>query len=317
MQTLFRSLLAAAGMALAGCDLMDDALAAASDQERHQEDFKFSYDLKPGGRVTLEGFNGGVEIYGWSQDKIEIDGTKYSSDKAKLSEIKIDIAHTADSVQIRAVQPERPHRWHGNMGVKFVLHVPRKTLLESVASSNGPIQIEGLEGDARLRTSNGPVKLTSFRGDAVVRTSNGPVDVKDFSGALSVATSNGPVRGDGVKGNLDVTTSNGPVTISAADLAAGKPVRIKTSNGPVRLTMNKLTTDVIARTSNGPIELRLPTGSGANVRAETRHGKVESDFEVSAATTQSKSELAGRIGGGGPSLELETSNGNIRLARAN
>lgn len=316
MKTLFRSLLVVGGMALAGCDVMDEALAAASDQQRHQEDFKFSYDLKPGGRVSLDGFNGGVEIFGWSQDKIEINGTKYSSDRAKLAEIKIDIAHTADSVQIRAVRPERPHRWRGNMGVKFVLHVPRKTLLESIASSNGPILIEGLEGDARLRTSNGPVKLISFRGDASVKTSNGPVEVKDFSGALVAETSNGPVRGDGVKGHLDVTTSNGPVAISAADLASGKPVRIKTSNGSVRLAMNRLTTDVIAHTSNGPIELRLPAGSGANVRAETRHGKVESDFDVSA-TTQSKSELAGRIGGGGPSLELETSNGNIRLARGN
>jgi len=71
----FRLLPCAALLALAGCDI-DEAFA---DSQRFTEDFHHSYALKSGGRFELESFNGSVEISGWDQDKVEINGTKYAS----------------------------------------------------------------------------------------------------------------------------------------------------------------------------------------------------------------------------------------------
>ena len=54
------------------CDF--DSIAEASDH--FKEDFQYSYDLKPGGRLTLETFNGSVEIVGWEKDSVQVTGTK-------------------------------------------------------------------------------------------------------------------------------------------------------------------------------------------------------------------------------------------------
>lgn len=308
MRRLHLAIFTAALACLTACDLDD----IGADSQRYREPFQHSYDLKPGGRFSLQGFNGPVEIYGWSQDKIEINGEKYASQKERLDDIKIDILHTADTVSVKATRPDW-NNWHGNAGVKFIVHVPRKVILEEVKTSNGPISIEGTEGRARLLTSNGPMKIRDLKGDLDATTSNGPLTISGFNGSLVANTSNGPIDADGVRGLLDVTTSNGPVDIDASDLDRSRPVKIRTSNGPVKLTLDKVTTDVFVRSSNGPIELRVPE-SGMNLRASTSSGKVRSDYPVSGET-ESKSELSGKIGGGGPTVELKTSNSSIRIAR--
>ena len=315
MKNLARVLTLAMVCVLTGCDVMGDVISAAAGP-RHHEDFQYTHALKPGGRLTVEGFNGSVEIRGWNEDRVEVRGTKSAYDPAQLREIRITVTGDGNAVQVRASRPEKRSGLTGRGGVNFVLSVPRKTLLESVTTSNGPVRVEDVEGNVRVKTSNGPVKLTGVRGDAVLKTSNGPVDATDFSGSLIAETSNGPVRAEGVKGALEVTTSNGPVTVEADGETRGRPVRLQTSNGPVRLTLARLGSDVYVRSSNGGIELRLPRGTGAAVRALTTNGRVDSGFDTAAAK-KTKSVLEGTIGGGGPVMELQTTNGGIKLAPSN
>lgn len=293
---------------LSACDLAE----AVGGGQRFREPFDYAYDLKPGGRFTIEGFNGSVEITGWDRDRVEIHGEKYASDRSRLDDIQIDILHTADVVSVKASRPGWTD-WSGNAGVKFMVHLPRKVVLGEVKTSNGPISVEGTEGRARLLTSNGPLKVRDLKGDLDARTSNGPLTISGFSGALVAQTSNGPINADGVEGVVDVTTSNGPVDVSAAGLDSSRPVKIRTSNGPVRLALDKVNTDVQVRSSNGPINLKVPE-SGMYLMASTSSGRVRSEFPV-GGQTESKSELAGRIGAGGPTVNLRTSNSNIQITR--
>jgi DUF4097 and DUF4098 domain-containing protein YvlB len=311
MNNFARMLTLALACLSTGCDVMGDVISAAAGP-RHHEDFHYTHALKPGGRLTVESFNGSVEIRGWNEDRVEIHGTKSAYGRAQLAEIRVTVTGDQNAVRIRASRPEKRSGFTGSGGVKFVLSVPRKTLLESVATSNGPVRVEDVEGNARVKTSNGPVKLVRVRGDAVLKTSNGPVDAADFSGSLIAETTNGPVRAEGVKGALEVTTSNGPVTVEADGGTGGRPVRVQTSNGPVRLTLARLDSDVYVRSSNGGIELRLPRGAGAAVRALTTNGRVDSGFDAAAAK-KTKTALEGTIGGGGPVIELQTTNGGIKL----
>lgn len=295
-------------LGLSACDLAE----VVDNGQRFREPFDYAYDLKPGGRFTLEGFNGSVEIYGWDQDKVEIRGEKSASEQSRLDEIKVDVMHTPDVVSVKASRPPGPN-WSGHAGVKFVVRLPRKVVLGEVRTSNGPITVEGTEGRARLTTSNGPLKVRDLKGDLDARTSNGPLTISGFAGALVAETSNGAVNADGVEGALDVTTSNGPVDVRAAGLSSSGPVKIRTSNGGVRLTLDKVSTDVEVRSSNGPISLKVPD-SGMYLTASTSHGRVRSDFPV-LGQTESKSELTGKIGAGGPAVNLRTSNSNIQISR--
>ena len=60
--------------------------------------------------------------------------------------------------------------------------------------------------------------------------------------------------------------------------------------------------------------VRLPAGVSADVKASTSNGSITSDFELTTRTI-SKTKLDGRIGNGGPLIEVSTSNGSIRLMR--
>src|SRR5713226_1865969 len=115
-------LLAPALLFMAGCDFEDFASS-----DRYTADFHYSYPLKSGGRVSVESFNGSVEITSWSQDSVDISGVKYAATSALLDAIKIDIVNSADSIHIRTV---RPSERRGNMGAKYIIKVPRKTELE-------------------------------------------------------------------------------------------------------------------------------------------------------------------------------------------
>ena len=73
------------------------------------------------------------------------------------------------------------------------------------------------------------------------------------------------------------------------------------------------------RTVNGSITVELPEGAGAEVRAQTLHGRIETDFPVTVMHVKRRFvgyKLEGTIGKGGPLLELETVNGSIRVRRA-
>lgn len=293
---------------LAGCDI--DDLDAGS---RVKEDFHYSYALKPNAKVELEGFNGSIEVRGWDKESIDIDGTKSASDNDRLREIKIDIANSPDSVRIRAV---RPVERHGHAGVSFVLSVPRKVILDRISSSNGAIRVEGVEGSARLRSSNGSVKLADVKGDIDVTTSNGAVNLSRFSGGAVLRTSNGSIHADGVRGSFEATTSNGSVDARLAEPAAGRPIRVETSNGRIVLELESLKdTDVYAGTSNSSLTVKLPSSTNARLKASTSNASIESEFDVTARGSISKNRLEGNIGTGGPVLDLHSSNGSIRIQK--
>jgi hypothetical protein len=62
--------------------------------------------------------------------------------------------------------------------------------------------------------------------------------------------------------------------------------------------------------------VRMPSSAGAMVRAHTSNSSITSDFDVSVHSGMiSKHRLEGKIGAGGPLLDLGTSNGGIKLLR--
>ncbi len=250
---------------------------------------------------------------GWDKDSIDIDGTKSARNSDLLHEIKIDIANTPDSIRIRAV---RPSVRMGNMGVSFVLSVPRKVLLDRIQSSNGSVRVSDIEGNARLRSSNGSVKVSGFKGDVDASTSNGSVELSQFTGGATLRTSNGSIRAEGVRGFLEAVTSNGSVDARVVEAGGGRPIRVESSNGRVVLAVESLKdTDIQASTSNSSLTVKLPGSANARLKASTSNSSIHSDFEVTARGSISKNRLEGTIGSGGPLLDLHSSNGSIRIQR--
>jgi DUF4097 and DUF4098 domain-containing protein YvlB len=260
---------------LAGCDIED-----FDSGDRSQSDFHYNFSLKAGGTVNIDTFNGGIEIVGWDQDNVDISGTKYARSPELRDAIKIDTTHSDTSVSVHAV---RPYDNHGNMGARFVIHVPKKVNLDRVVSSNGKIE------------------------------------VRNVSGTVNLHTSNGHINAEEVDGPIDASTSNGHITIQE-ELSSGRsPIHVRTSNGAIDITAHHpILSDVHASTSNGPITVHLPDSTSARIRASTSNSGITSDFDVTTSGHLDKHHLDGTISGSrsdAPLIDLSTSNGHIRLAR--
>lgn len=127
------------------------------------------------------------------------------------------------------------------------------------------------------RTVNGAVDVRELGGDVVARTVNG---------AISVSTS----------GSAAAHTVNGTIEAEMGALYGDGPYRFETVNGRITLT--------------------LPEGAGADVEARTLNGTISTDFPLTVQGRFGPRSLQGTIGGGGPELRLETTNGSIELRRA-
>jgi DUF4097 and DUF4098 domain-containing protein YvlB len=260
--------------------------------------------------VQLDNANGSVEISGWDKNTVDIDGTKYAGTEDRLKTIRIDISESAGSIVIRT---NLAPGWH-NAGARYIIRVPRRADLQNIATSNGPIRVENIEGTVRLKTSNGTIHAAGIRGLLDAHSSNGTLEVADVNGDTTLRTSNGSIRADVRKGIFEATTSNGSITARLLE-ADSQPVRLESSNGRIDLTMDAAR-EVHADTSNSSITVRMPSSAGANVRAHTTNSSIDTDFDVSVhGGMLSKHRLEGTIGPGGPLLDLGTSNGSIKLLR--
>jgi hypothetical protein len=308
--SFIQATLLAAVLALVGCDL-DDVIAGSA---RFKEDFHFSHALAPGGRLSVESFNGSVEVVGWDRDEVEITGTKYASSEELLDALEIDFVGTDDLAQVRTV---RPSGRRGNMGAKYVIHAPERARLDRLTTSNGSIKVDGFESDARLRTSNGKITVSRLRGHIEADTSNGAIALEDTRGQAVVSTSNGSIQADRVLGRFEAHTSNGSITAHIVPDEGGSPIQADSSNGSITLTLEEPpTSDVRATTSNATVTVYLPDATRADISANTSNSSIRTEFDVLVSgLNKKKTELRGSINGGGPQVRLSTSNGGIRIFR--
>lgn len=260
---------------------------------RVEENFHHSYALKTGGKLAVENFNGSVEIVGWEKDQVEINGVTYAPTQSMLAQVRVEITASADSVRVRVAKPDFRT---GNMGARMTIQVPRKVELDRIQSSNGALKASNIEGPVRMRTSNGTARVNNLTGSLEITTSNGAIEVRDLKGDGILRTSNGRVTADGVRGGLDITTSNGAIAAELLELRSSHGMRFQTSNGS--------------------ISLRLPASANARLTASTSNSTISTDFDLLLKGGEiSKRRMSGTLGSGGPSIDLSTSNGNIRVLK--
>ena len=275
---------------LIGCDDM----MWGDRSDRFTENFSYSLHIET--RRALVG--GEHERLGrdhrLGRDTVEITGVKYAATEELL---RVDAnrrpvrrrlrAHPNDSAQCAR---------RGNLGARYTIRVPRRTELERVVSSNGMFRRATSKGRREFDTSNGPSARNNTRGALEIETSNGSIDVNDHTGAITGHTSNGRVQ------------------VDLSNPEQGRPIRLESSNGGITLKMRSLNgNNVRLSTSNASINLALPENAGAQLRASTSNGHVQSDLPVQGKIE--KNHADGKIGAGGPYVELTTSNGSINLQR--
>lgn len=259
-----------------------------------------AYPLSATGRVELATFNGRIQVR--RGDGAEVRITRTVTCRARtdmeaeegLRRMVPEVVSMPESVAIRLSDPRTAdHRFQ----VDLEAWVPEGARLE-LKTSNGAIDVAGIQGAIEAHTSNGPVAVRDGGSSPVeIETSNGKVIAEEIEGPVTARTRNGKIELRDCPGKIDAATSNGSIDIDAASGVAAEGIE--------------------ARTSNGRMSCLLPENFAGDVDARTSNGKIHCEFPVTAEPGERKrSRLRGRIGAGGPALRFTTSNGPIDIRRA-
>jgi DUF4097 and DUF4098 domain-containing protein YvlB len=127
-----------------------------------------------------------------------------------------------------------------------------------------------------------------------VTNTNGTVTLTGLANAVDANTTNGGIHGENLSGTVSATTTNGGVNLTLAKLGAG---------------------GITAETTNGGMSIEIPSDSKADITAHVVNGGIGvENLKLETVGDQSRRRVEGRINGGGPHIELSTTNGGIRLA---
>ena len=69
------------------------------------------------------------------------------------------------------------------------------------------------------------------------------------------------------------------------------------------------------KSGDGSIVLRIPSTFRANLEARTGDGRISVNFPLTVSGTLNESSLNAQINGGGPTVEINTGDGSIRVER--
>jgi hypothetical protein len=209
----------------------------------------FTVDASPNGGIVVEGSQRRDIVV-----RARVVATAATEEEARAIAGRVQVVATATRVD--ADGPRNLGRREG-WQVSYQVSVPTATPL-SLKTTNGGISVDSVNSRVELATTNGGVKLSRMAGDVEGRTTNGGIDV-DLDGTgwngsgLDLQTTNGGVKlmvPAHYNAHLETGTTNGgvkidfPVTVQgtigrdfSTDLGSGgATVRVRTSNGGVRIT---------------------------------------------------------------------------------
>jgi len=220
--------------------------AAAQSAEQSRE-LHETYDLAPGGVVSVNNTSGYIRVTSWGEDRVKVDAVKRGRRDEDLDQVQIQVTPRPgrpDRIDIRTVYA----RGDGDrISVDYDLKVPRGAVLNALATTSGEITI--YDPVARV-TAN---------------STSGPITVREVTGAATLSSTSGEITTGRVGGSLVVTATSGNLVIG--EVASTLNARCSNCN----ISARGLRNDATVRTTNGSVELER---IGGRVNAETTNGRI-------------------------------------------
>lgn len=128
---------------------------------------------------------------------------------------------------------------------------------------------------------------------------------------VKFSTVNGGIEITGLKGRVNLETVNGG--IKASDISGA--IEASTTNGGVEVDLAQVTEPgVKLGCTNGGIRLRLPADAKATISARVTNGGIDTSGLQLDSNESTRRRLDGRLNGGGTRIDIEGTNGGIRIS---
>lgn len=267
-----------------------------------------SFEVSSGGRLSVKLDVGHITVTGSDSQRVVV-RLRAQGDDRELERLTWSAEKDAAGVSVTSKRGgERGwFIWNENVQVSASIEVPRAYNVD-LDTSGGSIEVRSLKGDAMGRTSGGRLLVESVQGNVKMRTSGGGVMLKAISGPAEVHTSGGQIQAMELNAGLRAHTSGGNIRLERIS----GPIDVHTSGGSIDIDLVGENRGVVARTSGGSINLRVPSTIKATVNASTSGGRVRSNLAMTTLES-SKHSLHGTVNGGGPEIVARSSGGSVSV----
>ncbi len=261
-----------------------------------------------GGGVSVSGINGRVES--------ESGGGKIHLDDIGGS---VTAQTGGDSIDIGTVNGDL----HLETGGGKITIANAKGKVDAT-TGGGNIMLMSAAQEANLEAGGGNIDVKRCGGRLKVSTGGGNIDLGDVSGPVEIETGGGSIRLGWAKGAVRAQTGAGRIELNGVSAA-----RAETGAGGILakfIASKGERTDSVLETSAGDIVVYIAADVAITVRAsiDLANGhKISSDFSDIRVSSEGgdwpgpKSFSAeGKLNGGGPTLKVRTTTGDIKFLRA-
>jgi DUF4097 and DUF4098 domain-containing protein YvlB len=200
--------------------------------------------------------NGGVIVHGTDRSDVLVHACVHSSapsdQEARALAGQISVAQGPGEIEAHGPKTDHDRSW----SVSYEIWVPKHSNLD-VASVNGGIAVESVDGNVQTQNVNGGIRLTELSGNVKGSTVNGGIKAElagnSWTGeGLQMSTTNGGVRlevPDNYSARVETSTVNGgfhcdfPISIQTGEMkhlsfqlgSGGPEIRTSTVNGGIHI----------------------------------------------------------------------------------
>jgi DUF4097 and DUF4098 domain-containing protein YvlB len=241
-----------------------------------------SFNVTGTPRVTVETFDGSINVRAWDKPEVSYTAIKRAADAESMQGLRINSEQRGDEVIIRAEFDKATLNRLGDARAEAAidLMVPRNANLR-ITSSDGRLSIEGVTGELNAKTADGSVDVRDSRGNLVVETQDGRIRISNFDGAAKASTQDGGINLDGRFSKLAASTGDGTISLSLPG----------DSNATIETDAESVVND------------RLATGEDTDETRRVRRWRVGSGGNLLTLKTGDGRIILRRSGAGGDSQE--------------
>ena len=253
--------------------------AAAQSAEQSRE-LHETYDLAPGGVVSVNNTSGYVRVTSWGEDRVKVDAVKRGRRDEDLGQVQIQVTPRSGRIDIRTAYLRNDD---SRISVDYDLKVPRGAVLNELkttsgeiavydpvarvtaTSTSGAITVREVTGDATLSSTSGQITAGRIEGSLSVNATSGNLVIGEVARALSARCNNCNINARGLRNDATVRTANGSIELERI----GGRVNAETTNGRIRI--NDVGGEVIAKSYSNSITV---TNARGFVVADALNGNV-------------------------------------------
>jgi hypothetical protein len=160
----------------------------------------------------------------------------------------------------------------------------------------GPIRVRNVAKNTHYNSQKADIQLVKLTG--LLELDSGSIEVSDVGGSAKLATQEKDIEVENVAGKLQIADKNGGIKVGYSE--------------PPR-------EDIMIANASGAVELTLPSKAAFEINATSSNGEVDSDFDnatLDSTNENGTGKIMGRVGTGGPKIQISTSYGSINLRKS-